>query len=168
MVGIQVIISQDISANERQNRIQAVVSRNSEVFLANPVQFRITPLTVDAAVNMSITVNTSAFEGDPSTNIAGKSFRLNESVLNLFVYWFTDEQDFNSTAVIMSFPADEGQDERRPVVTVPIDIVDDQVNEAERQYFVVHLEVISAVSVDLITIGEDRSICSIEDNDSKI
>jgi hypothetical protein len=71
--------------------------------------------------------------------------------------------DFNATAFNVTYPADEGVN----VVPAFIDVTDDDVNEAHVQTFIVFLEIVDAVSLDLITITRSNSICVIIDNDGK-
>ena len=72
-----------------------------------------------------------------------------------------DENDFNKSAVIVTFPADEG---RIPAdLLVPIPILDDIVDEADDQFFVVQLVVVSTFKH--LIIGRATSNCIIVDND---
>jgi hypothetical protein len=74
--------------------------------------------------------------------------------------------DFNATAFNVTYPADE---EINLVQTVPafINVTDDDVNEAREQTFIVFLEIVDAVSLDLLTITRSNSTCVIVDNDGK-
>jgi hypothetical protein len=73
--------------------------------------------------------------------------------------------DFNATAFTVTYPADEGV--YVPRISAFIDITDDDVNEAREQTFIVFLEIVDAVSLDLLTITRSNSPCVIVDNDGK-
>ena len=75
----------------------------------------------------------------------------------------TDTNDFNATAFNVLFPADE-------VLNIPdvvefIPIVDDEIDEAHEQVFIMLLKVLEAVNFDLITITRSTSFGRIIDND---
>ena len=72
--------------------------------------------------------------------------------------------DFDSAAITATFLADEGGN----VITdldVPIPIFDDDIDEANDQFFIAHLVVVSAVNPALITLDQMASRCRIIDND---
>ncbi len=64
------------------------------------------------------------------------------------------------------FPADEGQNPRTDF-DVPIPVFDDNVDEADDQFFIVHLVVVNATNRNLIVIERAASNCIIVDNDRK-
>ena len=80
---------------------------------------------------------------------------------------YTGANDFNTTAFEVTFSPNEG--ETTPIAEIPafISIVDDEINEADHQYFIVFLEIIGAVNFDLIEIGRNVSTCIIIDNDGE-
>lgn len=63
------------------------------------------------------------------------------------------------------FPADEDTDSLTRVLDAPIAIVDDEVNEAEEQYFFVKLEGFDGVKVDSISVKPDLAMVVIGDDD---
>ena len=85
----------------------------------------------------------------------------------MITYTFADVADFDSTPVIITFLPDEDSSGVVDIPT-PIGIVDDVINEAREQVFIVQLELISSVnshSVDLAL--RSASLCRITDNDGK-
>ena len=80
---------------------------------------------------------------------------------------FTDERDFNPSAVVVMFPADE----TTPYIydiDVPIPIFDDDVDEAESQFFYAVLQIANATNTDLVNTEEPNvnvALCNIRDND---
>ena len=79
--------------------------------------------------------------------------------------FFADTNDFDTTPVNVTFSADEVV--RIDDVIGPISIVDDEIDEAREQVFVIFLEVLEAVNFDLITITRSSSVGCIVDNDGK-
>jgi len=79
----------------------------------------------------------------------------------------TDTADFNTAIFNVTFPSDERRASPIADVPSPIMIVDDEIDEAEEQFFIVYLEIIEAVEPNLITITRANSTCIIVDNDGK-
>ena len=77
----------------------------------------------------------------------------------------TDTNDFNDTAFDVIFPADEVVNIAGVVETLRI--VDDEIDEAQEQVFIILLEVLDAVNFDLITITRNTSFGRIIDNDGE-
>ena len=65
----------------------------------------------------------------------------------------------------MTFPADEGLPIPTVTVDAPIQIFDDDVDEAERQVFIAYLELVSAVKEETVQLNTIVSACAIVDND---
>ena len=65
------------------------------------------------------------------------------------------------------FPADGNLS--RSIIELPanIPIVDDEINEADVQQFIVGLQVFSALDTSKVKIEQNASICNIMDDDSK-
>ena len=87
----------------------------------------------------------------------------------MFLY-LTDENDFNSTVLVVMFPADENSPRPISEIDVPIPIFDDDVDEAESQFFYTIFEVLNATNPDLVQLREQNftvAMCSIRDNDSE-
>ena len=86
----------------------------------------------------------------------------------MIVYYIplADEADFNTTIFNVTFPSDEGH---LPIADVPapIMIVDDPIDEAEEQFFIVYMQIIEAVEPNMITVTRANSTCIIVDNDGK-
>ena len=66
----------------------------------------------------------------------------------------------------MTVPAVQ-HDDACTLVDAFIAIVDDDVDEATQQFFVVHLEIVNAVNLSLISLSRTFSTCIVVDNDSK-
>ena len=79
-------------------------------------------------------------------------------------FYPTDENDFNTTVRLVTFPADEGMNPMTDVI-VPLPIVNDEINEACDQFFIAHLEAVSTIKI--LTIERSVSTCIIVDNDRK-
>ena len=79
----------------------------------------------------------------------------------------TDEADFNTAVIDVTFPSDERRASPIADVPSPIMIVDDLVDEAEEQFFIAYLQIIEAVEPNLITLTRANSTCIIVDNDGK-
>ena len=80
----------------------------------------------------------------------------------------SDLADFNSTVIRIMFAPDEDEVENVNVAAAPIAIVDDLINEATEQVFVVMLQLISSAnpgSIDLTV--RQVSLCRILDDDGK-
>ena len=73
--------------------------------------------------------------------------------------------DFNTTAFDITFPADEFGN----IADVPeaISIVDDEIDEAQEQFFIIVLEVLEAVNFDLLRITRNISVGTIVDNEGE-
>ena len=81
------------------------------------------------------------------------------------LFFCTDTNDFNATAFNVTFPADEVMNIAD--VLRLIRIVDDEIDEAQEQVFIIFLEVLEAVNFDLITITRSTSFGRIIDNDGE-
>ena len=81
--------------------------------------------------------------------------------------YYPELEDFNNTNITLIFEPDEDgtpMNER----SAPIPIVDDAINEATEQVFIVELQLVSSINsatVDLPT--RPSSLCRIIDNDRK-
>ena len=80
------------------------------------------------------------------------------------VVFSTDTKDFDTTIFNLTFGADELA---ISVIRALIPIVDDVIDEADNQFFIVFLEVVDAVNMDLVDIGRTLSRGTIVDNDGK-
>ena len=78
----------------------------------------------------------------------------------------TDKNDFNASAISLLYPVDEISSVNDIPAFIPI--VDDEIDEAVKQVFVVLLEVQQAVSSHLITISRNNSTCVIIDNEGEL
>ncbi len=79
---------------------------------------------------------------------------------------FLDYSDFNGGVMNITFPKDE-YSTRTVNLTVEVDIVDDDINEADDQMFVVLLEVYEAYGLDTFDLNYSIGNCHITDNDRK-
>ncbi len=78
---------------------------------------------------------------------------------------FTGGHDFEPHTIVVQFPADEDSPISDLPVSVPI--IDDAVNEAPEEHFVVRLDTTEGTS-SLVEVGEQQvSLCTIVDNDCK-
>ena len=78
----------------------------------------------------------------------------------------TDERDFDASVLVVKFPADENNPTSE--IDVPIPIFDDDVDEAESQFFYVVLEIANATNPDLVDTEEPNlnvALYDIRDND---
>ncbi len=92
-------------------------------------------------------------------------FKLHKTIFFFLVY--PDYKDFDNTTLIAKFPVDEGLD---PVTSVELTIciVDDEIDEADEQVFIILLEVINATNIDKVNIVDRKtSIGRIKDDESK-
>ena len=78
-----------------------------------------------------------------------------------------DLGDFDATAQTIIFPADVGM---IPItdLPVPIPVTDDEVDEADDQFFIAQLMVVDKISHHNFIIGRKATICIIVDNDRKL
>ena len=77
----------------------------------------------------------------------------------------TAGDDFSPNAIDITFPTDElGDLELNRIVNIPI--TDDDIDEADREYFILHLTLISTPLPGL-ELGTTVSVGGIDDNDSK-
>ena len=79
-----------------------------------------------------------------------------------------DARDFDTTVLVIKFPADENSSISD--IDVPIPITDDPVDEAESQFFYIVLEIANATNLDLVDTDEQTinvALCNIRDDDSK-
>ena len=162
----------DYRAIESSGVIPVVVTKNQRI--ATPLTISINPLTVAQANSEGVPL-----EGIPPDNpfvppYAGK-FKVTKPISYLLScspsfskpLHLAGVADFDSAPVIITFLPDE---DSSGVVDIPspVVIVDDVINEATEQVFVVQLELISSVnphSVDLTL--RSASLCRIIDNDGK-
>ena len=75
--------------------------------------------------------------------------------------------DFNTAAFTVEFPANEGAPSPTLTQSAPVAIVDDALNEAEEQYFIVCFEIVHAVNRDSLDIDRDVAAVVIGNNDGK-
>ena len=74
--------------------------------------------------------------------------------------------DFDNTVITITFDSDENNVDNE--LSVPIYIVDDAVNEADEQVFIVQLHLVDSINPALVDITtRPASICKITDDDSK-
>ena len=85
----------------------------------------------------------------------------------IFIILLTDFNDFNNSVITAIFPADEGLD---PItdLNVPIPVFNDNVDEADDQFFIAHLVLVNATNRNLINITRAASSCIIVDNDREL
>ena len=75
--------------------------------------------------------------------------------------------DFSTDAIDITFPADEGASLTLQIDAV-IPIVDDQIDEADGEYFILHLSLLNGASFSpSATLSDSVSVGTITDNDGK-
>ena len=131
--------------------------------LANPVFFRLKSMTVLEAERLGILNFTRPADDNVSPSIAGKVIII---ILSFTIFFGTDKNDFNATSLNLTFPADEAMNIADVLETIPI--IDDEIDEAQEQVFIIVLEVLEAVNLDLITITRSTSFGRIIDNDGEL
>ena len=120
-------------------------------------------MTVLEAERLNILNFIRPADDNVSPSIAGK---INYVAQTSFDCLFcTDTNDFDSTAFDVTFPADEVMNIADLLTTIPI--VDDEIDEALEQVFIIVLEVLRAVNANLITITRSTSFGRIIDNDGE-
>ena len=80
---------------------------------------------------------------------------------------FSDLLDFDNSTITITFDPDE--DEADHDLSAPVPIVDDHINEATEQVFVVQLRLISSMNTSSVNVITTRqtSLCRIIDDDCK-
>ena len=73
--------------------------------------------------------------------------------------------DFDATIFNVTFGADENAAESSPDISALIPIVDDDKDEASLQFFIVALEIVDAINIDLINMGRATTRGIIVDNE---
>ena len=81
---------------------------------------------------------------------------------NFLKFYFIDYLDFDNTRQQVRFT-----DVRQHTVEVTIPIVDDDIDEADEQVFIVFLEVVTATNLNKVNINRQTSIGRIKDDESK-
>ena len=149
------------------------VTVTKDLRIATPVVLDVIPLTVSEAENHmppplpeNVPQNNSFSPPFAGNSISFTTQLVTACVLNRIAYCIhSDLVDFNNTVIRITFFPDENVFND---VNVPIAIVDDPVNEATEQVFIVQLQLISSVNpglVDLTT--RQASLCRIVDDDRK-
>ena len=138
--------------------MEITVARNQEVTLANPVIVRITPLTVEEALDRGI-ITTFDEVDILSPDRAGKNDCFLVIVNDIVII---DREDFDATIFNVTFGADENAADD---ISAMIPIIDDDKDEASLQFFIVALEIVDAINMDLINIGRATTMGIIVDNE---
>ena len=73
--------------------------------------------------------------------------------------------DFSTMPIQITFPADELADNPTEQITVNIALVDDMIDEADREYFVLYLSLKNGASSLGLILGTTVSLGGIDDND---
>ena len=74
-----------------------------------------------------------------------------------------DYEDFDRTTLFVTFPIDDTVLSR----ALKIPIVDDDIDEADEQVFIIFLEVINATNFNKVNVGRKTAIGRIKDDESK-
>ena len=86
--------------------------------------------------------------------------------MSVFFFFHVDLKDFGNTVIRITFIPDENAlDNER---AAPIAVVNDAINEADEQVFIVQLHLINSTNPDGIKLSiRPASLCRIIDDDSK-
>ena len=77
-----------------------------------------------------------------------------------------DYEDFDNTTLFATFPIDDGLSSVNAVeLTIPI--VDDAIDEAIEQVFIIFLEIVNATNFNKVNVNRNTSIGRIRDDESK-
>ena len=85
-------------------------------------------------------------------------------------FFITEEADFNSTVIEITYPVDEGLHSPIANVRASIPVVNDTIDEAEEQ-FIAFLEVTDAINLGHVIVDNsvrNTAICFINDDDRKL
>ena len=85
------------------------------------------------------------------------------NILNFYIAYPPDRQDFSTNVTTVTFPADEFGNQVNNI-PVPVAIFNDEINEAP-EVFVVVLTLENATNNNSIVIGRASSLCWIDDDD---
>ena len=163
----------DYLMNERDLIMPVRVAKNPDIRLANPVSLRVTPLTVNEAVQRGIIEDTLVPNNARSPNRARKSYHALCLIILHHLSIIIEEADFDNTVLEIVFPADEGLPSPIFNVRADIPVINDDIDEAHEQQFIAFLEVINATnpstsnSVSNNFSPRNISICRINDDDCK-
>ena len=106
--------------------------------------------------------------GSPSIELLLPNVEQNPEKLKTYFIILSGLLDFDSTVVFATFQADELEPNAINQIPAQILIVDDEINEAREQLFLVTLSVFSAADPDRVdNNGRNISLCRIIDNDRK-
>ena len=75
-----------------------------------------------------------------------------------------DREDFSSNVIVVTFQADEFGTQINDV-PAPVVIIDDEINEALEEVFIVVLTLENSTNPDGVVISRESSPCGIIDND---
>ena len=82
--------------------------------------------------------------------------------------YYTEAEDFNNSVHEMVFPADERDPLPTLIMRADIPIVNDDIDEADEQQFIVFLEIINATDLSRVDNSlRNITICKIIDDDCK-
>ena len=73
--------------------------------------------------------------------------------------------DFSTETLNITFPADEQAENFKLQISVDIPIVDDEIDEADREFFILYLSLMDNTLPELF--GTVVSVGGIDDNDSR-
>ena len=148
------------------------VTKSSRI--ANPIVLDVIPLTVDMArANTPPALPDNIPVNNPfSPPFAGKKHVCHvnvviKDIVKINSYNFvTDINDFDSTVIRITFDPDEDTDDNERAAPIPI--IDDLVNEADEQIFIVQLRLVDSINAGAINLNvRPASICRIVNDDSK-
>ena len=88
------------------------------------------------------------------------------NLLHKLYNYKADENDFDTSVVFVTFPADEFSTTSSQVeILVPISVTNDSINEAS-EVFSVRLQVENATS--FVDVGRSMAVCKIRDDDREL
>ena len=77
-----------------------------------------------------------------------------------------DRRDFSTDVITIRFEADQTGPQVNEV-TAPVPIVDDDIDEAQEEVFMIDLTLLSSINITLTLINRRSSLCILNDNDGR-
>ena len=152
----------DYRVDESARTVPVLVTKNTRI--ATQVELMVIPLTVQNA-SLPLPPNTPA-DDSHSPPFVGSLRIITSCNINMDIIAIIDLNDFNNTKIKVFFEPDEDAEANEK--NIPVFIIDDAINEAQQQVFVVELILVDSVNpatIDLTT--RPSSLCRITDNDRK-
>ena len=162
------LTNNEYRSSENELFINAKVSKN--IRIASPVVLLLTPHTIDEALAVGIPSlpNVPPDNNTRSPNRARISEQqIHDNPYNYAMNFLTaeDRRDFSTDLITVRFEADQTGPQVNEV-TASVPIVDDDIDEAPEEVFMIDLTLLSSINA-LIRINRRSSLCIINDNDGR-